>query len=743
MADFQDKTSTSLAPDYHVEREKCKDFLQNFVSDYGDGTLKYMIMLKEVSNRTRRVLEVDLSDVQEFKQDEAFVAAIMRNTVRYASLFCDAVDLLMPAPSAIFLGSEDVFDVLTRMRRDHMEDAAAAEGGEERVVTDAKNRMPAELTRRYELRFVASNKVAPPVALRDVKASHIGRYVTVKGMVTRVGDVRPQVQVATYTCDECGYEIYQMVKANSYMPLSQCVSALCRTNNRQGQLTAQTRGSKFIKFQDVKLQELAEHVPVGHIPRQMSVNLTGELTRQVGPGDIVEISGVFLPLPFTGFQAMRAGLTADTYLDAMHVVQTKKKYDQQDLSGEFADQVEDLKEDPGVYAKLARSIAPEIYGHEDVKKALLLLMVGAGSREISDGLKIRGDIHVCLMGDPGVAKSQLLKHIVGVAPRAVYTTGKGSSGVGLTASVTRDSLTGEMCLEGGALVLADNGICAIDEFDKMDEVDRTAIHEVMEQQTVSIAKAGITTTLNARTSVLAAANPQWGRYDLRRTPAENINLPFSLLSRFDLLWLILDTPNEELDQNLAQHVLHVHRHAAPPLKKENDVVEPKVLQAYIAAARRITPHLTPDLVEFLAQRYAEMRQQEKESAAPHSYTTARTLLSILRLSQALARLRFSTVVTQDEVNEALSLMQMSKISLDEKASGGKRGDRTGDKLSEIYELIRTRYLASGANYISVSDIRTACATKGLTENMLQQCLDEYEELNVWTVDEQGRIFFAG
>eukprot|EP00899_Mesostigma_viride_P019351 jgi/Mesvir1/27417/Mv07214-RA.2 len=702
MADFQDKTSTSLAPDYHVEREKCKDFLQNFVSDYGDGTLKYMIMLKEVSNRTRRVLEVDLSDVQEFKQDEAFVAAIMRNTVRYASLFCDAVDLLMPAPSAIFLGSEDVFDVLTRMRRDHMEDAAAAEGGEERVVTDAKNRMPAELTRRYELRFVASNKVAPPVALRDVKASHIGRYVTVKGMVTRVGDVRPQVQVATYTCDECGYEIYQMVKANSYMPLSQCVSALCRTNNRQGQLTAQTRGSKFIKFQDVKLQELAEHVPVGHIPRQMSVNLTGELTRQ-----------------------------------------TKKKYDQQDLSGEFADQVEDLKEDPGVYAKLARSIAPEIYGHEDVKKALLLLMVGAGSREISDGLKIRGDIHVCLMGDPGVAKSQLLKHIVGVAPRAVYTTGKGSSGVGLTASVTRDSLTGEMCLEGGALVLADNGICAIDEFDKMDEVDRTAIHEVMEQQTVSIAKAGITTTLNARTSVLAAANPQWGRYDLRRTPAENINLPFSLLSRFDLLWLILDTPNEELDQNLAQHVLHVHRHAAPPLKKENDVVEPKVLQAYIAAARRITPHLTPDLVEFLAQRYAEMRQQEKESAAPHSYTTARTLLSILRLSQALARLRFSTVVTQDEVNEALSLMQMSKISLDEKASGGKRGDRTGDKLSEIYELIRTRYLASGANYISVSDIRTACATKGLTENMLQQCLDEYEELNVWTVDEQGRIFFAG
>ncbi|GLT56844.1 hypothetical protein SLA2020_298590 [Shorea laevis] len=238
------------------------------------------------------------------------------------------------------------------------------------------------------------------------------------------------------------------------MPLFECPTDHCKANKTKGNLILQLRASKFLKFQEAKIQELAEHVPKGHIPRSMTVHLRGELTRKVAPGDVVELSGIFLPVPYTGFRALRAGLVADTYLEAMSVTHFKKKYEDYELGEEEEEQEEQiarLAEDGDIYNKLAQSLAPEIYGHEDIKKALLLL-VGAPHRKLKDGMKIRGDLHVCLMGDPGVAKSQLLKHIINVAPRGVYTTGKGSSGVGLTAAVQKDPVTNEMVLEGGALL---------------------------------------------------------------------------------------------------------------------------------------------------------------------------------------------------------------------------------------------------------------------------------------------------
>ncbi|KAG2697638.1 hypothetical protein I3843_07G115500 [Carya illinoinensis] len=486
--------------DFSTDKVLAKEFLSNFADAIGEA--KYMNILQEVANRKIRAVQIDLEDLFNYKDlDEEFLRRITENTRRYIGIFAEAIDELMPEPTEAF--TDDDHDILMTQRSD--------EGPENMDGSDPLQKMPPEIKRYFEVYIRASSK-GRPYTIREVKASYIGQLVRISGIVTRCSDVKPLMQVAVYTCEDCGFEIYQEVTARVFMPLFECPSKRCVTNKTKGNLILQLRASKFLKFQEAKIQELAEHVPKGHIPRTMTVHLRGELTRKVAPGDVIELSGIFLPIPYTGFRAMRAGLVADTYLEAMSVTHFKKKYEEYELRGDEEEQIARLAEDGDIYNKLSRSLAPEIFGHEDIKKALLLLLVGAPHRKLKDGMKIRGDLHICLMGDPGVAKSQLLKHIINVAPRGVYTTGKGSSGVGLTAAVQKDPVTNEMVLEGGALVLADMGICAIDEFDKMDESDRTAIHEVMEQQTVSIAKAGITTSLNARTAVLAAANPAWYKF---------------------------------------------------------------------------------------------------------------------------------------------------------------------------------------------------------------------------------------
>ncbi|GAB2226452.1 hypothetical protein Droror1_Dr00022260 [Drosera rotundifolia] len=703
--------------DFERDTALARDFLLNFTNIHGET--KYMNVLQDVANRKVRAVEIDLEDLFGYKDsDDEFIRRVTENTKRYVGVFADAIDALLPEATEPL--PEDDHDVLMMTQR-------SQDGAENADGSDPQQHMPPEIKRFYEVYIRASSKERP-FTIREVKASYIGQLVRISGIVTRCSDVKPLMKVAVYTCEDCGFEIYQEVTARSFMPLFQCPSRRCDTNKSKGSLILQLRASKFLKFQEAKIQELAEHVPKGHIPRSMTVHFRGELTRKVSPGDVVELSGIFLPIPYTGFRALRAGLVADTYLEVMSVSHFKKKYEEYELQGDEEEQIARLAEDGDIYNKLAKSLAPEIFGHEDVKKALLLLLVGAPHRKLKDGMQIRGDIHICLMGDPGVAKSQLLKHIINVAPRGVYTTGRGSSGVGLTAAVQKDPVTNEFVLEGGALVLADMGICAIDEFDKMDDSDRTAIHEVMEQQTVSIAKAGITTSLNARTAILAAANPAWGRYDLRRTPAENINLPPALLSRFDLLWLILDKADMDSDLEMARHVVYVHQNRESPALGFTPL-EPSLLRAYIAAARKVSPSVPRELEEYIATAYSSIRQEEFRSDTPSSYTTVRTLLSILRLSSALARLRFSATVEQSDIDEALRLMQMSKFSLyseDRQKSGL-------DAISDIYSILRDEAARTSTMDISYAQALNWISRKGYSEAQLKECLEEYAALNVWQI----------
>ena len=608
----------------------------------------------------------------------------------------------------------------------------------------AATMFPPELTRRYTLNFKpltpsgsSTDRASKALAVRNVRGEHLGSLITVRGITTRVSDVKPAVQINAYTCDRCGCEVFQPITTKQFLPLSECLSEECKKNNSKGQLFLSTRASKFVPFQEVKIQEMAEQVPVGHIPRTLTVHCHGALTRQLNPGDVVDIAGIFLPTPYTGFRAIRAGLLTDTYLEAQHITQHKKSYNDMGMDSRTLRKIEQHQSSGNMYEYLSRSIAPEIYGHLDVKKALLLLLIGGVTKEMGDGMHIRGDINICLMGDPGVAKSQLLRYISKVAPRGVYTTGRGSSGVGLTAAVMRDPVTDEMMLEGGALVLADNGICCIDEFDKMEDADRTAIHEVMEQQTISISKAGITTTLNARTSILAAANPLYGRYNPRVSPVENINLPAALLSRFDVMFLLLDTPSREADEELASHVTYVHIHNKHPETEDSGVVfTAHEVRQYIAKARTYRPVVPSTVSDYMVGAYVAMRKRQKKDEArkqQFSHVTPRTLLGIVRLSQALARLRFSEEVVREDVDEALRLIEISKASLYNDGESGV--DHTPS--SKIYALIRNLRESGAAavgdgedNELSIRRIRERVLAKGFTDDQLTTTLYEYAEFNV-------------
>ncbi|KAJ5739300.1 DNA replication licensing factor MCM7 [Penicillium manginii] len=754
--------ATEALEDLNIDGNRTSDEY-DFMDDADDGEgaqtrgarrrrepkLKYMQILQDISNRDASNIVIELDDLDiyekslpEEQQSLNLVGSIQKNTKRYVDVFSQAVDSVMPKETKDVTFKDDVLDVIMSQRDKRNETLEMAQEAD-MDAADPAALFPPELTRRYTLNFKpltpsgsSDDRAGKALAVRNVRGEHLGSLITVRGITTRVSDVKPAVEINAYTCDRCGCEVFQPVNTKQFLPLSECLSNECKTNNSKGQLFLSTRASKFVPFQEVKIQEMADQVPVGHIPRSLTIHCHGAQTRQLNPGDVVDIAGIFLPTPYTGFRAIRAGLLTDTYLEAQHITQHKKSYNDIGMDSRTLRKIDQHMKSGQMYEYLSRSIAPEIFGHLDVKKALLLLLIGGVSKEMGDGMHIRGDINICLMGDPGVAKSQLLRYITKVAPRGVYTTGRGSSGVGLTAAVMRDPVTDEMMLEGGALVLADNGICCIDEFDKMEDSDRTAIHEVMEQQTISISKAGINTTLNARTSILAAANPLYGRYNPRISPVENINLPAALLSRFDVMFLLLDTPTPEGDEELAAHVTYVHMHNKHPENED-------------AGARTFRPVVPSNVSDYMVGAYVAMRKRQKKDEAnkkQFSHVTPRTLLGIVRLSQALARLRFSEEVVREDVDEALRLIEVSKASLSNDGESG--ADYTPS--SKIYKLIGTLRESGAAamgdgddSEMSVRRIRERVLAKGFTDDQLTTTLQEYADLGVWLITGEGsRLMFV-
>lgn len=580
---------------------------------------------------------------------------------------------------------------------------------------------------KQEIVTVRLVRLLEAAQLRKLGSDHIGRLVMVEGIVVRSTSMRPMVMRAAFKCKRCG-EITPISQTGQFLKAPfVCSNPSCGT---QGLFDFVQEESTFIDSQDLRMQERPEDLPPGQLPRTLHIKLIGgEIVDVARPGDHVSIVGTVRAIPPT---LPRVGKlrTFVLHVDANSIGVLGKEPEIALPSPEEEEKILELAKDPWIHRKIMSSIAPSIYGYDHIKESIMYLLFGGVPKYLPD-ITIRGEMNALLIGDPGTAKSQLLQYVARVAPRGLYTSGRGTTAAGLTAAVIREK-GGGMSLEAGALVLADKGIACIDEMDKMRPEDRVAIHEAMEQHTVSVAKGGIVATLNARTAILAAANPALGRYEPHRTVAENISLPVTILSRFDLIFVLRDVPNKEADGKMSEHILEMHRKGLSPVEPP---MPSDMLRKYISYAKGIKPVLTQEAVQRLKDFYLAMRSASESEGSPVAIT-ARQLESLVRISEARARVSLRKEVLTEDAEAAIAIMKRSleevgidmssyKIDIDLIMTGKPKSVR--DKMQTVLSTLMTMEKETGIveKTVLLNELETKYTISiGEAERLIAQLLRE-------------------
>ncbi|TDG42623.1 hypothetical protein AWZ03_010951 [Drosophila navojoa] len=680
-------------------KKKYKEFIRTFNED--NFYYKYRDNLKRNYLNGRYFLEIEMEDVVGF--DETLADKLNKQPTEHLQIFEEA--------------AREVADEITAPRPEHEE-------------------------QMHDIQILLMSS-AHPTNIRELKSDSVSRLVKIAGIIVAASGIQAKATRMSIMCRSCSTVIPNL-KVNpgleGYALPRKCTTEQAgRPKCPLDPFFIMPDKCKCVDFQTLKLQELPDFVPQGEIPRHLQLFCDRSLCERVVPGNRVLIQGIYSirkvgkPSRQDGREKAVLGVRAP-YMRVVGITVDAEgagavsRYT--NITTEEEENFRRFAVSPDIYDRLSKSLAPSIFGSSDIKKAITCMLFGGSRKRLPDGLCRRGDINVLLLGDPGTAKSQLLKFVEKVAPIGVYTSGKGSSAAGLTASVMKDPHTRNFVMEGGAMVLADGGVVCIDEFDKMREDDRVAIHEAMEQQTISIAKAGITTTLNSRCSVLAAANSIFGRWDDTKGE-ENIDFMPTILSRFDMIFIVKDVHDEARDITLAKHIINVHlssNKSAPSDPAEGEI-SLSMFKKYIHYCRtHCGPRLSEAAGEKLKSRYVLMRsgagQQEKSADKRHCIPiTVRQLEAIIRISESLAKMRLLPFATDEHVNEALRLFQVS--TLDAAMTGSLAGaegfttEEDQDTLNRIEKQLKRRF---------------AIGSQVSEQNILQDFLrQKYEERTVMKV----------